>query len=71
MSGSRNPVTNAAARRRRLGPLGLIGVVVLALGLLWLFVEIWLHLLGIATSPLGWILSLIGTLVGLVTAKTG
>lgn len=70
MPGSRDTVTNAAARRR-LGPLGLIGVVVLALVLLWLFVEIWLHLLGIAASPLGWILSLIGTLVGLVTAKMG
>lgn len=66
MTGSVNNV-----RRRRLSPLGLLGVVALALVLAWLFVEIWLHILGIATSPLGWILSLIGTLAGLVTAKTG
>ena len=61
----------SVARLSRLGPLGLALVALVALAVLWLLLQLWLHLLGIATSPLGWLLSLIGTLVGLVTAKTG
>lgn len=71
MSKAPKDAPSVVARVSRLGPLGLGVTVLLALFVLWLLLQIWLHLLGIATSPLGWLLSLIGTLVGLVTAKTG
>jgi len=55
--------------RRRLGPLSLLAVVVLAAAALWLGLEIWLHLLGIAASPLGWLLSGIGALASVFSAR--
>lgn len=57
--------------KHRLGPMGLFLAIALALMALWFIVEIGLSLVGVATSPLGWIISLIGTLVGLIAGKTG
>ena len=55
--------------RRRMGSLSLLAVAVLAAAALWLGLEIWLHLLGIATSPLGWLLSGIGALASVFSAR--
>lgn len=56
---------------RRFGPLTLIAIVALAVFVLWALSEVWLHLLGIAASPLSWLLSLLGAIASAVTARGG
>ena len=67
MSSSDKPL----AARRRLGPLTLVAIVVLAVLIAWAALQLWLHLLGIAASPLSWLLSLLGAIAGAVTARGG
>ena len=46
-----------------------LAVVVLAVVVAWLALEIGLDLVGIATSPLGWLLSGIGALASVFSAR--
>ena len=55
--------------RRRLTPLTLTAVVLLAVAAAWLALQIMLQLLGIATSPVGWLLSGIGALASVFSAR--
>lgn len=58
--------TDKSVSRRRFGPATLIAIVALALLVLWAGLELWLHLLGIAASPLSWLLALLGAIAGAV-----
>ncbi|MBU6471165.1 MAG: hypothetical protein KGJ75_12155 [Alphaproteobacteria bacterium] len=57
------------APRRRLTPLTLAAVLLLAAAAAWLVLQILLQLLGIATSPVGWLLSGIGALASVFSAR--
>lgn len=59
------------APARRFGPLTLIAVVALAVLAVWVLLEVWLHLLGIAASPLSWLLSLLGTIASAILSRGG
>ena len=59
----------SSSRSRRMGPFALAAVAGLAAVAVWFALQLWLHLMGIATSPLGWLLSGIGALASLISAK--
>lgn len=53
---------------------GLRALIVLALAgfaILWLLAQLWLRAIGIATSPVGWLLSILGTITGFVFGRAG
>ena len=54
-------------RRSRAGPLALLLLGVVIGVALWAALELSLHLIGIAVSPLSWLLSLIGAIAGLIS----
>ncbi len=56
--------------RRRLTPLTLAAVVLLAGAAAWAALQILLQLLGVAASPVGWLLSGIGALASVFSARS-
>lgn len=56
---------------RRAGPLTLLAIAVLALILAWAVLDTGLHILGVAASPLGWLLQLIGRIAAALAAHGG
>lgn len=57
--------------RRRPGPGALLVLALAAFAVAWVLLQLWLHVIGIAASPVGWLISILGTLVGFVFGRGG
>lgn len=71
MSGPEQNAPPTPLSRRRPGPGSLVMLALGALLVLWLAIELLLNLIGIAASPVGWLLSILGTITGFVFGRGG
>lgn len=71
MSGPEQNAPPTHLSRRRPGPRVIVMLALVALFVLWLVLELFFNLIGIAASPVGWLLSILGTLAGFVFGRGG
>lgn len=53
---------------------GLRALIVLALAgfaILWVLVQLWFNAIGIAASPVSWVISILGTIAGFIFGRAG